>query len=431
MTFNSTMSNRFINSLDHESLLRDLTGKPDLLLIQDLDGVCMGLVTDPLRRSIDPDYVQACRDMAGEFFVLTNGEHLGSRGVNAIVERAFDAHTKNWPQQHGLYLPGLGAGGVQFQDRFANVTHPGVTEAELEFLSQVPDFLAQNLSQLLAAPPFGLTLGEIKALLQIVILPNAVSPTLNIGTLYDYWQGNPEIYVQAQHIACGLMEELLELAAAQGLVDSFFVHLAPNLGSSGEVEQLKPGSVADMGTTDFQFMLRGAVKEMGVMVLLNQYYFARTGEFPLGESFNARTAAGNRAALLDLAEYHFDPKLMPAIVGVGDTLTSHVTISDDGKRRYSRGGSDRGFLTLLQELGHRLQADSQILWVDSSGDELNRPGISPKPAKGDLQVPYSAMQGVTDCHDPLTINGVFPGGYRQYIRFFKNLAKGRRMRTKL
>jgi hypothetical protein len=55
------------------------------------------------------------------------------------------------------------------------------------------------------------------------------------------------------------METLLAEAAAQGLGDSFFVHYAPNHGRDEhgqEVIWLSQGE--ESGTTDFQFMLRGA-----------------------------------------------------------------------------------------------------------------------------------------------------------------------------
>ena len=62
--------------------------------------------------------------MEGAFAVLTNGEHEGRRGVNRLVESALG--DVSLPGRDGLYLPGLAAGGVQFQDRFGNLNHPGV-----------------------------------------------------------------------------------------------------------------------------------------------------------------------------------------------------------------------------------------------------------------------------------------------------------------
>ena len=50
-----------------DDLLEDLAGGDDLLIVQDLDGVCMDLVHDPRRRSLDPAYV-ASRQPAGRAF---------------------------------------------------------------------------------------------------------------------------------------------------------------------------------------------------------------------------------------------------------------------------------------------------------------------------------------------------------------------------
>ena len=74
--------------LTPDQLLQELTGAEDLLIVQDLDGVCMQLVKDPLTRRMDPSYVDAVAALDGQFAVLTNGEHEGRRGVNRLVEQA-------------------------------------------------------------------------------------------------------------------------------------------------------------------------------------------------------------------------------------------------------------------------------------------------------------------------------------------------------
>ena len=122
--------------LTPDQLLQELTDAEDLLIVQDLDGVCMGLVCDPLTRRLERRYLDAARQLDGHFFVLTNGEHIGSRGVNGIVEALFE--TPDRAGEQGRYLPGLAAGGVQWQDRFGSVSHPGVTDAELAFLEAFP-----------------------------------------------------------------------------------------------------------------------------------------------------------------------------------------------------------------------------------------------------------------------------------------------------
>ena len=64
-------------SLDPTSLLDSLAGTENLLIIQDLDGVCMDLVRDPLSRALEPAYLQAALALDDHFQVLTNGEHIG------------------------------------------------------------------------------------------------------------------------------------------------------------------------------------------------------------------------------------------------------------------------------------------------------------------------------------------------------------------
>ena len=74
-------------SLDHQRLTQMLVQTENILIIQDLDGVCMGLVKDPLTRVMETKYIHAVKALGEHFFVLTNGEHIGQRGVNGIVEQ--------------------------------------------------------------------------------------------------------------------------------------------------------------------------------------------------------------------------------------------------------------------------------------------------------------------------------------------------------
>ncbi|MYM63330.1 glucosylglycerol 3-phosphatase [Pseudomaricurvus sp. HS19] len=412
---------RFHRSLEHQQFLSALANRRRLLVIQDLDGVCMGLVRDPRERVMDMAYIEAVRRMQGRFFVLTNGEHIGSRGVNGIVDTAVAASGSAAASGSGWYLPGLAAGGVQLQDSCGRVSHPGVSERELAFLASVPAWLLARLGPRLVAPPFNLSAEAVEQLLQVIVLDNLVSPTLNIGALLNHFRGDLMLSQGAQQMALGLLSELMQQAEQQQLGESFFIHLAPNLGSSGGVERLKLASATDMGTTDFQFMLRGAIKEAGVLVLLNHYYFAGTGEFPLGEDFSARRAPIDIDSMVALAKAQFDPQLMPTLVGVGDTVTS--VAAEPGN--YTRGGSDRGFLTLVQRLGGVLDSDTAVVFVDSSGGELDRPGVNPRPIDSGSPVPIGALQGITDSADPLEINVIFPDGYPQYTDFFVRLANQR------
>ena len=140
-------------NLSLEALLEELRHQPDWLMVQDLDGVCMPLVLDPLTRVMPAPYIRAAARLQGRFCVLTNGEHAGLRGVNPLVERAL-AGTAN-PASEGLYLPGLAAGGVQWQDRFGQITYPGISDAELATLDALPAKILEGLNQQLDTPAAG------------------------------------------------------------------------------------------------------------------------------------------------------------------------------------------------------------------------------------------------------------------------------------
>jgi glucosylglycerol 3-phosphatase len=130
------------------------------------------------------------RRLRGRFFVLTNGEHIGRRGVNRIVDTALGDAAR--ARREGCYLPGLAGGGVQWQDASGQVSHPGVSEAELAFLATVPAAARSALGAWLAANPFALPDAEIAPLLDTCVLDNAVSPTLNLNHLYQRYREQPE-----------------------------------------------------------------------------------------------------------------------------------------------------------------------------------------------------------------------------------------------
>jgi glucosylglycerol 3-phosphatase len=414
-------------SQDHDALLASLAATPDLLLIQDLDGVCMGLVRDPLTRRIERRYLDAAHALEGSFQVLTNGEHIGARGVNAIVDRVFDANAA--PGTHGRYLPGLAAGGVQHQDRHGQVRHPGVSETELAFLQTVPTRATRFLSSLLLGAPYHLEPHRVASLVHAAVLDNPASPTLNLNSLHQCFDGRPALYAQLQQQARAFLQSLLHDAQAEGLQGAFFLHYAPNLGRDADGdERIKPADAHGAGTTDFQFMLTGAVKETGVLALLNQHIHRRTGRWPLGEDFNVRQAPRDLDALVALAKERIDPADMPRIVGVGDTVTSVAQVVD-GQAKWMRGGSDRGFLTLIQRLGEVFGTDNRVLYIDSSGGEVSRPALDLahlQRSAGDASLSaHQAARGITDADDPLRLDAVFPKGHTQYVDFFCALAQRR------
>ena len=97
-------------NLSLEALQEELRHQPDWLMVQDLDGVCMPLVLDPLTRVMPAPYIRAAARLQGRFCVLTNGEHAGLRGVNPLVERAL-AGTAN-PAKKGSTCPDWPPGGA-------------------------------------------------------------------------------------------------------------------------------------------------------------------------------------------------------------------------------------------------------------------------------------------------------------------------------
>lgn len=409
-----------VYSLQHELFVDLLATTHNLLLIQDLDGVCMGLVKDPLHRVIDPAYVEATGCFDGHFYVLTNGEHVGQRGVNGIVERAYG--DVNRVRREARYLPGLAAGGVQWQDRSGKLDHPGVSAAEMDFLKAVPNKIRDRLRQFFDQHAVDLAPEMRDRCIDASALDNIASPTVNLNSAYELLQDKMDDYRALQLAMQQLMDDLLAEAADQGLGGAFFVHLALNHGrgeDGKEIIWLSQGS--ESGTTDFQFMLRGGIKEAGVLALLNRYYAQRTGSHPLGEDFNARQAPHSHEALLELVKTHFDPVLMPIIVGVGDTVTSVVL--EDGQAK--RGGSDRNFLQLVQDIGQQLGIGNVVAYVDSSGGELkNRRALKLETINGSPQV-VAGPGDPNDQTDPLTLNVVFPGGHRQYTQAFQQAARRR------
>lgn len=394
-----------------DQLLEELTPVDDLLIVQDLDGVCMQLVKDPLTRRMDPGYVNAAADLRGSFVVLTNGEHEGRRGVNRLVEAALGDQIK--PDQAGLYLPGLAAGGVQFQDRFGHLSHPGVSDAEMAFLAAAPLRMEQLLLERLPAELPGVSSEQLKVLAQQAVLDTQVSPTINLNGVFALVPGDVSRQRRLQQMLADLMDQLLQEASAAGLEGSFFLHVAPNLGRDADGrERAKPAAAGDVGTTDIQFMLTGSLKEAGLLVLINQHIARRHGVYPLGEDFNVRTAPRDHQDLLQLAEERLPMERMPRLVGVGDTVTS--TQADDGQR-WLRGGSDRGFLTLLKDLGASSHQPNRVILVDSSHGEVDRPSLAD-----------GRLLGISDPQDPLELDVLMPGGPADYINWFQTLAQRRR-----
>ena len=50
---------------------KQLIYSKNILIIQDIDGVCIPLVKDPMSRKLESKYIYAVKECAEEFFVLT------------------------------------------------------------------------------------------------------------------------------------------------------------------------------------------------------------------------------------------------------------------------------------------------------------------------------------------------------------------------
>ena len=68
-----------------EEVISTIIKQKNILIVQDLDGVCIPLVQDALQREINKEYVKDVSKLSEKFAVLTCGEHEGKRVVNRLV----------------------------------------------------------------------------------------------------------------------------------------------------------------------------------------------------------------------------------------------------------------------------------------------------------------------------------------------------------
>ena len=54
-----------------EEIIKTILNEENILIVQDLDGVCIPLVQDPLKRKIDKEYVEDVSKLRDKFSVLT------------------------------------------------------------------------------------------------------------------------------------------------------------------------------------------------------------------------------------------------------------------------------------------------------------------------------------------------------------------------
>ena len=389
-----------------EEVINTIINEQNILIVQDLDGVCIPLVQDPLQREINKEYVKDVSRLREKFAVLTCGEHEGKRGVNRLVEKALDSKTT--AKENGFYLPGLAACGVEYQDRFSNLSYPGLKDNEINFLAEVPKMMRSMLTNELKKFLPNLSNEKRNKLIDVAVCDTRFTPTLNFNEIFSYVKNDFQKVKDLQLIMGKIMNDLLEESKNFGLDNSFYLHLMPNLGIRDGREIMKYSTQNEFGTTDIQFIIKGAIKEAGLLFLLNKYIANKTGVYPFGENFNVRNAPKTHAQLIKLCRDKIPHEQMPLLVGVGDTVTS---VKDNEDNSWLRGGSDRGFLTLIQRLGESYKKDNQVVFVNSCNEQVLRPRIN-----------GTDMKGVSDPNDDLKFNMIINDGPKEYIEWFKQLA---------
>ncbi len=393
-------------NLDFEEII---INSKNILFIQDIDGVCIPLVKDPMTRKLESKFIFAVKNLEKEFYVLTCGEHEGPRGVNRIVERSL--RSIDQPKEKGLYLRGLAACGVEYQDNNGNISYAGVSKEEVNFLAKVPDLMRPSFEQIVKKIFPNLSQEEINSHASKSICKTRFSPTINFNSLFDLVKDDSEKRKIIQKSFEDMMNEIICKAKAQGLKNSFFLHISPNLGSKDGNEIIKLSSKNDIGSTDIQLLLKGAVKDSGVLFLLNKFIYDNTGKAPFGRNFNFRDSPKSIIEKVNFCKKYIKSEDMPTIIGIGDTVTSQKNTNNSS---YSRGGSDRSFLELIQLLGKEFDSNNKIIFVDSSSGEVYRPSTK-----------ISGLKGISDEADNLKFDIIFQNGPKEYLNWFIAFAKKR------
>tara|TARA_B100000900_G_scaffold229432_1_gene194835 strand:+ start:197 stop:1408 length:1212 start_codon:yes stop_codon:yes gene_type:complete len=380
----------------------------NILFIQDIDGVCIPLVKDPMTRKLKKEYIFAAKKLDNEFFVLTCGEHEGRRGVNRIIERTLGSKLK--PKQEGLYLRGLAACGVEYQDNKGEINFEGISKEEIDFLNHVPQIMRPQFRVITKELFPEMDDNSINFHMKKSICDTRFSPTINFNSLFEISENNL-IKVKIQRYFEKMMNEIISLGESKGLKNSFFLHISPNLGSKNGVEILKESNKVDIGSTDIQLLLKGAKKDAGVLCLLNKFIGDKKGKKPFGDYFNFRDAPIDKKEKIALCKKYIQPKDMPVIIGVGDTITSNQSPKSNS---FSRGGSDRSFLEFIQLLGYEFGIKNKVIFVDSSYGEVFRPSTK-----------KTGLIGITDKYDTLKFDIIFQDGPAEYINWFNKIANER------
>ena len=393
---------------DTISLEKIILSSQNILFIQDIDGVCIPLVKDPMTRKLNKEYIFAAKKLDKEFFVLTCGEHEGERGVNRIIERSLGSKFK--PKQDGLYLRGLAACGVEYQNNKGEINSEGISKEELDFLANVPQIMRPKFRLIVKELFPNMDDNLINFHMKKSICDTRFSPTINFNSLFEISENNLK-KIKIQLYFQKMMNEIISIGESEGLRNSFFLHISPNLGSKNGVEILKESKKNDIGSTDIQLLLKGAQKDSGVLFLLNKFIGDRKGKKPFGENFNFRDAPIEKNEKIAFCKKYIQPKDMPLIIGVGDTITSNQIRKS---KSFSRGGSDRSFLEFIQLLGYEFGIKNNIIFVDSSYGEVFRPSTK-----------ETGLKGITDKYDSLKFDIIFQDGPEEYINWFTKIAHKR------
>ena len=394
---------------NNSNIQKKLISSKNILFIQDIDGVCIPLVKDPMTRELESKYIYAAKELAEEFFVLTCGEHEGPRGVNRIIERSLKSNIE--PKNKELYLRGLAACGVEYQDANGDISFEGVSEKEMDFLSKVPTLIRPKFDLIVKNIFPKLGQEDINFHAAKSICETRFSPTINFNSLFDLAKKDSDKRKLIQTSFEKMMNEIINKAQTEGLKNSFFLHISPNLGSKNGSEIIKLSTKNDIGSTDIQLLIKGAVKDSGVLFLLNKFIKDKTGKAPFGSNFNFRNSPKSIEEKIDLCKRSIPISDMPLIVGVGDTVTSK---KNNGDNIYLRGGSDRSFLEFIQILGNEYDINNKIIYVDSSSGEVERPSTK-----------KTSLIGISDVDDNLKFDMIFQNGPIEYISWFIELAKKR------
>ena len=297
------------------------------------------------------------------------------------------------------------------QDNKGNISFEGISQKELDFLSKVPSLIIPRFKNIIKKLFPNMKQKTIDYHSSISICNTKFSPTINFNSLFEIVGNDWEKRVIIQKELHNMMNEIIKVCESENLSNSFFLHISPNLGKINDKEIIKYSTQKDIGSTDIQFLLKGAVKDSGVLILLNNFIGKKTGTKPFGKNFNFRDSPKSLKDKVAFCKRFIQKKDMPLIIGIGDTITSQ---KNSKTKSYSRGGSDRSFLELIQFLGEEYNNENLIIFVDSSSGEVFRPSTL-----------KTGLEGITDKDDDLKFDIIFQNGPKEYIKWFIEIANQR------